>query len=142
MKNFIIMHAAEAMVHEDIKTLGKSIQAAGGDDMQVSDGFHTMDELYDHRIALWIAVCSIVSQVNALFNTPKDVWRSKNHSDGLPAFGGEWFVLGMGKAAGLQITYHLPIKRWGETEFAETLEKAPEFDGHTSSDVLDRLAKL
>jgi hypothetical protein len=43
---------------------------------------------------------------------------------------------------GSQITYHLPINRWEDTEWAETLEKAPEFDGHTSSDVLERLKKI
>ena len=69
------------------------------------------------------------------------VWRSKNHSDGEPAFGGTWFVLGINKEKGKQITYHLPMSKWDETDFAETLEKAPEFDGHTSQDVLERLKK-
>ena len=36
-----------------------------------------------------------------------------------------------------QITYHLPLSKWEETGFAETLEKAPEFDGHTPDDVLE-----
>ena len=79
-----------------------------------------------------------------LFNEslPKDVWRSKYHSDGELAFGGDWFVLGINKESGNQITYHLPIERWEETDFAETLDKAPEFDGHTPDDVLERLKRL
>ena len=44
--------------------------------------------------------------------------------------------------AGYQITYHVPLERWNETEFARTLDKAPEWDEHTSDDVLQRLKKL
>jgi len=64
----------------------------------------------------------------------------KLHSDGT-SFDG-WFVLGMFRAKGQQITYHLPMDRWKECEFAETLERAPEFDGHTAGDCLKRIASL
>lgn len=124
----------------------------GPDDMSVSDGYHTMDELYEHRIALWIAHCKLYSKLERALGEkdlaegrvpiPKQVWRSKNHSDGEPAFGGGWFVLGLGRVKGGQLTYHLPIEKWEETGFAVTLPKAPEFDGHTSADVLERLRKL
>lgn len=100
------------------------------------DGYHTFDELYDHRIALYIALCRVLKS-DADHN---GIWRSKLHSDG-SAFDG-WFILGIGKANDKQITYHLPLSRWGETEFAETLEFAPTWDGHTSADVLSRLKTL
>lgn len=52
-------------------------------------------------------------------------------------------VVGMNDEKGKQITYHLPAKYWNEVcEFANILEKAPEFDGHTSDDVYERLFKL
>ena len=51
-------------------------------------------------------------------------------------------MMGIDKKPGKQITYHLPIAYWDETEFAETLDLAPEWDGHTSDDVLERLRKL
>jgi hypothetical protein len=35
---------------------------------------------------------------------------------------------------GVQITYHLPEYKWTQTEFAETLERAPEWDCHTPAD--------
>ncbi len=113
---------------------------------EVSDGYHTFGELYEHRITLFIALCKkqereIVDNINKTF-TKISVWRSKKHSDGELAFGGTWFVLGINKEKGKQITYHLPIERWDETEFAETLEKAPEFDGHTPRNVLERLKTL
>lgn len=108
---------------------------------EVSDGYHTFNELYDHRITLFIALCRIYDKHIDLFPTAdgieNGVWRSKMHSDGSQYDG--WFVLGIGKNPGYQITYHLPLGRWDETGFAETLVKAPEFDGHSSNDVLERL---
>lgn len=109
----------------------------GSEAMQVSDGSHTMDELYEHRIALWIALCR---KGAALPDVCKPVWRSKLHDDG-SSFEG-WFVLGIGKEKGKIMTYHLPSIKWDEVSFAETLERAPEWDGHTSADVLERLKNL
>ena len=101
----------------------------------ISDGYHTFDELYDHRITLFIALARMFSRSGEF-----PVWRSHLHSDG-GTFEG-WFVLGIFKEKGDQITYHLPLSRWNETEFAEDLRRAPEWDGHTSADVLARLRKL
>lgn len=106
------------------------------------DGYHTFGELYDHRITLYIALCKALYCADVEY-IPLEIWRSKYHSDGEICFGtGTQFVLGIGKEKGNQITYHVPIERWDECEFAETLEKAPEFDGHTSDDVLERLKSL
>ena len=112
----------------------------------LSDGYHTFDELYDHRIRLWISLCALQQEWNCGdFEPPAGsqitVWRSRNHSDGELAFGGGWFVLGLAKKAGRQMTYHLPESYWEECEFAQTLPKAPPFDEHTAADVLVRLKK-
>lgn len=113
------------------------------------DGYHTFDELYDHRVALYIALCNalrcvdMVAKAEGMTEGRFSVWRSKRHSDGQLCFGtGTMFVLGVDKEPGEQITYHIPIERWDDAFFAETLEKAPEFDGHTSDDVLERLKCL
>ena len=103
----------------------------------VSDGYHTIAELYDHRNTLYIALCRAQSYIENEFGCARFVWRSKLHSDGSSMEG--WFILGIGKEKGKQVTYHLPNSRWDDTSFAETLEKAPEWDGHTSQDVLKRL---
>jgi len=112
----------------------------------ISDGFHTFGELYEHRITLFIALCRIFddsqTEDNHTTDTPFPVWKSKRHSDGELAFGGDWFVLGIWYEKGKQITYHLPISKWDECEFAKELVTAPEFDGHTSDDVLKRLKEL
>ena len=44
--------------------------------------------------------------------------------------------------AGSQMTYHIPESRWEETDFAATLDRAHEFDGHTPADVLERLKNI
>ena len=97
-----------------------------------SDGYHTFKELYEHRITLYIALCKSLNNGN--------VWRSHLHSDGSNFDG--WFILGIWREKGKQITYHLPNEKWEKTNFAETLDKAPDFDGHTSKDVLTRLSSL
>lgn len=101
-----------------------------GDNLEVSDGYHTINELYEHRINLFIALCKRIN----------DCWRSDTHSDGTSFEG--WFILGINKSQGSQITYHLPMSRWDDCDFATTLFKAPEWDGHTSNDVLKRLLEL
>lgn len=100
------------------------------------DGYHTFEELYDHRITLFIALCRWMSG----FTDRTVAWRSKLHNDGTSLPG--WFILGISKTFGHQITYHLPNERWDDTEFAETLKKAPKWDGHTSDDVIERLKSL
>ncbi len=118
---------------------------------KISDGYHTLyqdsyDKLYEHRITLFIALCrySDLAWVHGKKNKDgKETlrpWRSKLHSDG-KMYGG-WFIMGIGKKEGEQITYHLPLSKWEETVFAEDLEKAPKFDGHTSEDVLKRISEL
>jgi len=101
----------------------------------ISDGYHTFDELYDHRITLFIALARMFSRSGEF-----PVWRSYRHSDG-GCFEG-WFVLGVFKEKCKQITYHLPASRWSETDFAEELQRAPEWDGHSSADVIERLKEL
>ena len=98
------------------------------------DGYHTFDELYDHRITLWIALCRYLKEKHA------PIYRAKLHADGFKLDG--WFVLGLDEIPGKQITYHLPLSRWDETNFAVTLVYGPKWDNHTSDDVIERLKAL
>lgn len=112
------------------------------------DGYHTFEELYDHRITLFIALCRVLLRESEelYLNGPSTpyrnggVWRSKLHHDG-SSFDG-WFVMGIRTDFTHQISYHLPLSRWDETDFAYTYKKAPEWDGHTPADVLARLKSL
>lgn len=116
----------------DVETINAAIAQPAIDANKVSDGYHTFGELYDHRIALFIALCRL-----AHHETRSEVWRSRAHSDGEASEG--WFLLGINKVSGNQITYHLPESEWERCGFAETLGCAPTWDGHTSADALARI---
>jgi hypothetical protein len=110
-----------------------------GEVVDMSDGYHTFTELYDHRIALFIALSRFFIQ-GKTFNDARNVWKSRKHFDGSEYEG--WFIMGIGKERGAQISYHLPMSKWDAVGFAEELDRAPEWDGHTSSDVVERLNRL
>lgn len=115
-----------------MKKLKLDLKSIEGE-VEISDGYHTFDELYDHRITLYIALCKAL-------NDKEYIWRSSVHSDGSNYDG--WFLLGIRDLPGKQITYHIPNERWEETNFAQTLKIAPLFDGHTSQEVLERIKSL
>lgn len=98
-------------------------------DYDVSDGYHTFDELYDHRIALFIALAKSHADI---------AWKAIKHADG-SAWDG-WFIAGMHLPTG-DISYHLPESDWDKLDGVEALDKAPEWDGHTPADVVERLTK-
>jgi len=100
-----------------------------GNKGEVSDGYHTFNELYEHRNLLFINLLNVYK--NKSFKTRK-------HDDGSSYNG--WFVGGMETESG-QITYHLPDKFWDMLNVKE-LERMEGFDGHTSDDVLKRLEDL
>lgn len=113
----------------------------------VSDGYHTMDELYEHRIRLYLALVKIYDNYITPMACHVVCWKSKLHDDG-SSFDG-WFILGMSctktnfdtTVTKFDISYHIPMKYW---HLANVLEfpKAPKWDGHTSNDVLERLLRL
>jgi len=98
---------------------------------QISDGYHTFGELYDHRCHLFIAL---------MRRNPGLSWYSPRHHDG--SMYPEWFIAGMDLPTGT-ISYHLPKWMMGmvESSGAEFKSTAPEWDGHTSADVIRRLAE-
>lgn len=96
---------------------------------EVSDGYHTFDELYEHRCTLFLALMRAY---------PERSWISKTHFDGSEWDG--WFIAGMRLPTG-DVTYHLPLGMWSlacGTE-AAVLERGYEWDGHTAADVVKRL---
>lgn len=99
---------------------------------QLSDGYHTMRELYDYRAAY-----------NALlFNEwaaagKYNVVKSLRHADGEPCFGGDYFVVYALTPHG-QVTNHYRFKWWDHFNVPE-VERAPEYDGHTPQIALERL---
>lgn len=128
---------------ERINDLLQSLKYDGQNIGTVSDGYHTFDELYEHRIRNYMTVCKLYSDLTPLLVSSSDypIWMSEKHSDGSVWDG--WFILGIFSEPGEQITYHLPNKHWEECKvFAKVVDQAPEWDGHTSADVLERLRRL
>lgn len=114
------------------------IQETKVDTNLISDGYHTFGELYEHRIINYIKLAELAAISGDSKSEP--VWRATVHSDGSVWKG--WFLLGINTSPGKQITYHLPMSKWDDCKFAETLNRAPEFDGHTSQEVLQRIKNL
>jgi hypothetical protein len=95
----------------------------------VSDGFHTFGELYDHRRALMAALTK---------SHPAISWRSwQHHPDDKPMFEG-YFVVGMHLPTG-QISYHYKASHWNDFEGVTELSWAPKYDGYTPASTVERL---
>lgn len=103
--------------------------------LTASDGYHTFDELYEHRLALTAA---LFNQWGAL--AKYGCHKSFKHYDGELAFGGGWFVV-MATLPNGQISYHYPDKYWDKFNVA-ALPKAMKWDGHTPQDVIERLIEF
>jgi hypothetical protein len=95
----------------------------------VSDGYHTFGELYDHRRALMVALMSCNREIS---------WRSKqHHPDDQPMFDG-YFVVGMDLPIG-QISYHYKLSHWDDFSGISKYKHAPKYDGHTPQSTVDNL---
>ena len=117
---------------------------------ELSDGYHTFNELYNFRkvynAALfneWAENLETSSDFGqALFNVPKyNVHKSWRHSDGELCFGGGWFIVSAMLPTGL-ISNHYKAEDWDLFKIPEVEKALFEFDGHTGSDVLERIKNL
>ncbi len=96
----------------------------------LSDGYHTFNELYHHRAILFSVICN---------EHPDISWKSKLHHDGTMFDG--MFIVGTNTPKG-QATYHYDINPYWDIFRVRELEKAPEWDGHTSEQAIERIASL
>jgi len=96
----------------------------------LSDGYHTFNELYHHRAVLFRVICSCF---------PDLAWKSKRHHDGTMYNG--MFIVGIQTPAG-QATYHYDINPYWDMFRVKELPKAPEWDGHTPTQAIERIGKL
>ena len=96
---------------------------------EVSDGYHTFNELYYYRM-LYNA---------AFFNLLPKGWvhKSKRHNTGEECFGGGWFIVMANLPTG-QISNHYELKDWDLFKVPEK-EFADEWDGHTPQEAAKRL---
>lgn len=95
----------------------------------ITDGCHAFGELYMHRMMLFIALAK---------QFPDLAWRYTKNADGAGFEG--WFGLGIFPEAGKQITYHIPSAHLHLVSHIKHFDINPYYDGHTSADVIHRLA--
>ena len=98
---------------------------------EVSDGYHTFNELYYYRMLYNAAFFNLL---------PKEwVHKSKMHHTGEECFGGGWFIVMANLPTG-QVSNHYELKDWDLFKVPEK-EFADEWDGHTPQEAAERIHK-
>ena len=113
-------------MREEISTLRAQPDITG----ETSDGYHTFNELYHHRAVLFSVICN---------SRPDIAWKAKRHHDGTMYNG--MFIVGINTPDG-QATYHYDMEPYWEMFRVPELLQAPEWDGHTPAQAIERIGKL
>jgi hypothetical protein len=128
---------------------------------QLNDGYHTFNELYNHRMQLKHIMLQLEKitekpeQLNDGYHTFSELynhrmilfsiivnkhkniaWKSKLHHDG--TMFENYFIVGIDTPKG-QFTYHYQLDNWDKFKCKE-LKKAPLYDGHTPDDIIRLLS--
>lgn len=96
----------------------------------LSDGYHTFNELYHHRAVLFSVICNLFKD---------KAWKSKKHDTGDMYDG--MFIVGIETPQG-QATYHYDIDPYWEMFKVKELPNAPNWDGHTPEEAIRRIGML
>lgn len=92
---------------------------------EISDGYHTFNELYEHRHALF---CYAIRN-GAFANT----YAVLDHYEG-------WDLLvARTKDDDRQVSYHIPVSHRNLWRSYAPIKERSDWDGHTSNDVVNRL---
>lgn len=115
---------------DEAQTIINNVIDKGGSAGKISDGYHTFNELYHHRAMLFAALCMTSFSSHA--------WKSLLHHDpNEPMYDG-MFIVGVNTPNG-QATYHYDIDPYWNLFKVTELERAPEFDGHTPEEAIQRI---
>ena len=97
---------------------------------ETSDGYHTFNELYHHRAVLFSVIVA---------NYKERAWKSVRHHDGTMYDG--MFIVGIDTPDG-QSTYHYDINPYWDMFNCKVREFAPEWDGHSPAQAIERIKGL
>ena len=123
----IVDNSSRLLTVSDIQILEKQDEPI--DKGEISDGYHTFNELYYYRMLYNAAFFNLL---------PKEwVHKSKRHHDGEECFGGGWFIV-MAQLPTGQISNHYELKDWDLFDIPEK-EFADEWDGHSPQLAAERL---
>ena len=108
-------------------------------DEKTSDGYHTIGELYRHRMLLNAGLFGLMVTFDEHVQRGHRFGAHKSllHHDGEVPFGGGWFIVVAQLPAG-QISYHYQLEHWDLFDIPEQ-PAADQWDGHTSEQAADRL---
>jgi len=95
----------------------------------LSDGYHTFNELYYHRMVLFAVICNTYTERS---------WKSWKHDDG--TMYDEYFIVGVETKEG-HYTYHYHKDHWDLFKVVE-YEFAPKWDGHKPEDITRLLSLI
>lgn len=115
---------------DSVKTLQDIYEKDTSVNGSTSDGYHTFDELYHHRAILFSVIVSCFKD---------KAWKSKKHFDGTMYDG--MFIVGINTPKG-PATYHYYINPYWKMFDCKEIPNAPEWDGHTPTDAINRIASL
>lgn len=97
---------------------------------ETSDGYHTFNELYHHRAVLFSVIVKAFED---------KAWKARKHHDGTMYDG--MFIVGIQTPYG-QATYHYDMEPYWDMFCCKEMERAPEWDGHTPAQAIERIGKL
>lgn len=89
---------------------------------KISDGYHTFDELYYHRMILFSIICNTYNDKS---------WKSWLHEDN--TMYDDYFIVGITTDKG-DYSYHYHKDYWDIFK-VKKLNNAPKWDGHMSNDI-------
>lgn len=113
-----------------VRSRDRWVPSNGIETSEITDGYHTFGELYDHRRALTAGLCKAL---------PLNSWRSReHHPDDSPMFEGGYFIVGINLPTG-PITYHYKLSHWDDFAGVTELKHAPKWDGAPPAATVDRL---
>jgi len=113
-----------------ISEIQEQINLYDWDRWSLHDWYHSFDELYNHRIKLFLSLCRFAKDDHYIriskYNSDWSQWKW-------------WFVMWIND---WYITYHLPDEYREYCKWLYEEEEKWMWDWHNSVDVLDRLMKL
>jgi len=117
-------------------------QISADEGINVGDEWHTLDELYDHRVALNAALFNLINEMKQIGELEDyEVIKAPKHNDGSLLEG--YFVVSLNDCVRKQqISYHYKLEHWDKFRIPESNHVPWEYDGHISQDTLVRLINL
>lgn len=108
---------------------------------ELSDGYHTFNELYEFRKVYNAVLFNTWNDSGYGGTRQYDVHKSWRHHDGELCFGGGWFIVVAMLPTG-QISNHYKAEDWDLFKIPEADKAKYPFDGHTPQNVIERLKAL